>query len=553
MSSKFFSLSSSGPMASIRDKRGIAQINAFMRSPMYVVVLAVLTVVCNLLSLDLALYSCFIVVGCYIVLFGTDLLPLMPIVVLCYIAPSPSNNPGSASNTGSIFLPQNGGIYLIVLASVFAVCLLLRMFTDQELGGSAFLTKPRSLLNGMLGLCGAYLLSGVGMREYGWLSWQFLVFGGAVVLLTYVLVASQKALTNREIPFRRCMLNKKLMFTSVLALLAIYGIAGGVLGVFGKLPSQNLLFALIQCVAVVGMYYLFSGAVNWGKVPKSYLAWVGMCAGLVVLTQLLENYFSGRIFMEGTSTIDRELIYAGWGMHNNIGGMMVFMLPFPFYLACTQRRSWIYNILGTVLFLGVLISCSRISMLVGTVVYGVCTYLVLRRREERKQNLLVYAIIGGAVVLIFALFFRKLADVFALFFEELFVVSQRDNLVSYGFKQYLANPVFGGSFFPQGEYVPWDWSTSESFSAFFPPRWHNTIIQMLASCGVVGLVAYLLHRYQTVKLVLTSRTKEKLFIGLHLLALTTCSLMDCHFFNVGPVLFYSMALAFAENIQESTV
>ena len=29
--------------------------------------------------------------------------------------------------------------------------------------------------------------------------------------------------------------------------------------------------------------------------------------------------------------------------------------------------------------------------------------------------------------------------------------------------------------------------------------------------------------------------------------LLLCSLLDCHFFNIGPVLFYAMALAFTEN------
>ena len=43
---------------------------------------------------------------------------------------------------------------------------------------------------------------------------------------------------------------------------------------------------------------------------------------------------------------------------------------------------------------------------------------------------------------------------------------------------------------------------------------------------------------------------EKSFIGLSILVLLLTSLLDCHFFNIGPVLFYSMALAFAEKINE---
>ena len=39
--------------------------------------------------------------------------------------------------------------------------------------------------------------------------------------------------------------------------------------------------------------------------------------------------------------------------------------------------------------------------------------------------------------------------------------------------------------------------------------------------------------------------------NLSVMALLLASLLDCHFFNVGPVLFYSMALAYAEKIERS--
>ena len=552
-SDQFFSLSSSGPMRRIRDNGTVSKINAFMRTPAYVITLAVLTVICNLLSLDLYIYTIFIATAVFITLFGIDLLPLMPIVILCYIAPSPSNNPGSANNKGSIFYFENGGLYLIFLISILVLCLLFRLLTDREIGGRAFLTKNRKLLNGMLILGASYLLSGIGMKEYGSASWRALLFGLAVFALVYLLNVANKLLSTEGAKLKDCILDKKLLIFGVSGLLLVYALAGALLGQFGTLPSKNLLFALIQCVAVMVMYFLFSGTVKWNETPKHYLAWVGTCAGLVVLPQLLENYVSGRVFMEGTGTMDRELIFAGWGMHNNIGGMMAFMLPFPFYLALTRKRSWIYNILGTVLMLGVVASCSRTSMLVAAVIYCICAVMLLRRKEERKANLLVYGIIAGAVLLFCVIFFRKLMEVFALFFEELFIMSERDNLIGFGFKQYQNHPIFGGSFFPQGEYVPWDWSTSEAFTSFFPPRWHNTIIQMLASCGIVGLVCYLVHRFQTTKLLLTDRSIEKRFIFLFVISLTVCSLMDCHFFNVGPVLFYSMALAFAENIEQSKV
>jgi len=81
---------------------------------------------------------------------------------------------------------------------------------------------------------------------------------------------------------------------------------------------------------------------------------------------------------------------------------------------------------------------------------------------------------------------------------------------------------------------------------FFPPRWHNTVIQILASCGIVGFAAYSFHRLQTLYLFFHRFQGKKTFALISMLTLLVTSMVDCHFFNVGPVLIYSAILAFVE-------
>lgn len=464
-----------------RLRQNTASFDRWIRSPWYVLTLAVLTAVSNLLGLDLGLYTLFMGLCIFISLLSSDLLPLMPILILCYVSPSRENNPGRYP--GSIFYPLNGGIYLGLLLALFLACLVWRLTKDPDLGGRKFLQAERRLLPSMLFLGASYLLSGIGMDEYF------------------------------------------------------------------SLMGQNLVFAVIQCFAVLGLYWLFTGAVRWEQAPRGYLAWTGLAVGFVVLVQLLENYLSGRIFEDGT--INRELIATGWGMHNNVGCMMAMMMPFGFYLAGQSKRGWLFNVLGTLLFLGVLLSCSRGSILMAGIAYCLCAFLLLKGPESRKQNLRVYLIALGAVAVAVVVLLPKLLGVFRLFISQLGNVSQRDNLLYYGICQFLGEPVFGGSFFPQGSYVPWDWANLDAFSSFFPPRWHNTLVQMLASCGTVGITAYLIHRGQTVKLFWKRRSAEHTFLAISLGVLLCAGLLDCHFFNVGPVLFYSMSLAFAEKIPEA--
>ena len=466
-----------GRLAELRQRKGLQRFDGWLHSPWYILTLGLMSAVSALFGLDLGLYVLFMGLGIYVSLLGSDLLPLMLVFILCYVSPSRENNPGRYPN--SIFYPQNGGIFLLLLLGLFVGCLILRLCLDRELGGKRFLKEERCLMPSMLLLGTSYLLSGVGMQGYF------------------------------------------------------------------SLMGRNLVFALIQFFAVFALYYLFTGGVRWDRAPRGYLAWIGLAVGFVVLVQLAENYLSGRIFEDGT--LDRELIATGWGMHNNIGGIMAMMMPFAFYLAA-GKRGWIFNLLGTVLMLGVLLSCSRTSMFMGVLAYCLCAVLLLKNKDSRRSNLRVYLIALGAVLLAGAVLLPKLLGVFGRFLSQLGSISQRDNLLYYGICQFLSEPVFGGSFFPQGSYVPWDWANLEAFSSFFPPRWHNTLVQMLASCGTVGITAYLIHRYQTVKLFLKRRSRENDFIAISLGVLLCAGLLDCHFFNVGPVLFYSMALAFAEKL-----
>ena len=62
-------------------------------------------------------------------------------------------------------------------------------------------------------------------------------------------------------------------------------------------------------------------------------------------------------------------------------------------------------------------------------------------------------------------------------------------------------------------------------------------------------IEYSVHRLQTIGMFWQKRHSDVVFIGFSVLALLIMSLLDCHFFNIGPTLFYSVALAFAEHLE----
>lgn len=450
----------------------IDKLNSFLATPQYVMLIMLLAAASNLFALELGVYTVFAGIIVYVCLFGQDLLPLMPVFVCCYLAPSVANNPGH--NDESIFFPAHGGIWLIVLAVLMVIAAVIRVVRDRE----AFFRRRYALLPGLLALLGAYLLSGIGSAAYP-----------------------------------------------------------------AAFP-ENTVFALIQGGSFLIPYFLLSGGVDWKRTRKDYFAWVGFGSGCLLLLQILWIYLTNHVIIDGI--IHRGQIYTGWGMHNNLGGMLAMMIPFAFYLATKYRRGWIGTVAGSAFLVGVLLTCSRTSIVAGTAIYLMCVFLMLYYARNRRHNTIALVSVIIVVLLILVLFHRFLLRLFSDLLRIGLDPSSRDIIFQEGLALFRQAPLFGSSFFSPG-YTPWDWSTVEAFSAFFPPRWHNTVVQLLASCGIAGLLAYLYHRFQTVRLFLRRRSKETVFISCSVAVLLICSLFDCHLFNVGPALFYAMALAFGEN------
>ena len=314
--------------------------------------------------------------------------------------------------------------------------------------------------------------------------------------------------------------------------------------------GKNFPFALAQSTAILLPYWLFSGGIHWKTLRKDYLAWIGFCTGGVLCLQIIWIYCSGTVVVEGV--INRDFIYTGWGIHNNLGFLLAMMIPFAFSLAAQYRRGWIGTVVGSIFLIFVLLTCSRSSILGGCLVYGLCVFFMLHYAKNRRHNSIALITVAIASVLITLLFHKPLYRLFSDLLRIGMDPSHRDIVYAEGMKLFAAKPILGNSFFSPG-YLPWDWATLDSFSGIFPPRWHNTVVQLLASCGIVGLAAYGFHRWQTVRLFLSKPNKETTFLGCSMLVLLVCSLLDCHFFNIAPALIYSMILAVAEFSQTDTI
>ncbi len=472
----------------IKNSNIIQTLTKFCSSIWAIALLGGITILTNFLGLELALYSFVAIYVIFVCLFCDDLLPIICLFGFCYVSPSYGENPGQT--TTSVFY-NTTGVAVVIIAIVCTIAILTRIGLDPNIGFKKLFTCKRALMWGILAIGIAYLLSGIGSESYG--------------------------------------------------------------EVFGK----NLLFAFIQFMSFFIIYFIFSASINWSKVIKDYLSWLVIILSVVVMFELGYIYCTQNVIQNGT--ILRGKLSNGWGTYNNIGAMIVLGIPFAFYLACTKKHTYLYLILATILLVGVMLSCSRSSMLGGMVIYLISLIVTFIKADNKKWFRISTGILVGVGVIVGIIFFDKILEIFknvptivkpsdgGLSFND----SGRFEIYKNGLLAFVNNPIFGQTFYPIN-YNLYDHATLDSFSAFFPPRWHNTIVQLLASCGIVGMLAYGYHRYQTIKLFIKKPTLYKSFIALSILSLLAMSMLDCHMFNIGPVLIYIIMLTFAEYTPDTT-
>ena len=175
----------------LREAEPIATINRIIGSPLGVCLLGLLTFLSFAFSAEVVFYTFVVIYTIYVGIFTKDLKPLMPLFVLCYIAPSAINNPGK--NANGIFFGSTA-LYLGTILSVAVLVLFVRIVFDRQMGLLRLLGTKRTLLPGMLALGASYFLSGILHPQYAEYAKNNLIFAtiqfASVFLLYYIFSAT---------------------------------------------------------------------------------------------------------------------------------------------------------------------------------------------------------------------------------------------------------------------------------------------------------------------------------------------------------------------------
>ncbi len=476
--------------------RAVQALRAFLHSAFFPLSVVVLMVLGNLFSLELPVFYLYLLLGFTAILFDDDLKPVVPIVICSYLTLSPRNNPAVHSTINghgwepSVFYDPAFVLQLSFILAVAAVLIIGRLAVIFMRGEKK---KLPMLAFGFAALGIAYLLAGLFSNYYGF---------------------------------------------------------------------RTVLFGFTEIAALCGLYFLFYYGIDWANTKKEEFALLLTLVGCGVVfevfgmylqpisagskTTIIEEMLSGKY-------VDRGLLITGWGMYNNVGCVLAMCAPAPFLLATKKKHGWLYVIAAFFIFAGLVLSQSRGSMLFGGVVFltAIVLMAVFGKGSPRIKNAVTVgafalaAIVAVVSALCIPALREKVLGIFNSVFSAGFGNNGRFEIYESGIDYFKRYPFFGAGWYGVDFSVVDRWGELPE-SAFLPPRYHDTYIQLLASGGIFALACYLLHRAETLVMFFRKPSLTKTFLFLSVAALILTSVTDCHFFNLGPGLIYGMLLVYAE-------
>lgn len=311
--------------------------------------------------------------------------------------------------------------------------------------------------------------------------------------------------------------------------------------------TKTLLFALLEAVCLCLTYFYLYYTVDWSKRKVDDCAKVLTVVGCGMVVEVISMYFNQAVIDSlQNGTFSRGMLRCGWGVYNNVGCVMAMLTPAPFYYACTKRNGWLYSLLGCLFAIAICLTQSRGSILFGFIVFAGCVVYTVcySKGKQRRNNLIVFGAVLAVTVAVCAILFDKVLVVFGSVISAGTSSSGRLEIYKNGLEQFTQAPIFGLGWYAS-ELVD-VYIHGGVHGTFLAPRYHNTIVQLLATCGSVGLLAYLYHRYQTLRLLWKNRSPSVVVIFASIASLIGTSLLDCNMFNFGPGLIYGVLLVCAE-------
>ena len=275
-------------------------------------------------------------------------------------------------------------------------------------------------------------------------------------------------------------------------------------------PGNTVLKVLIPVgvhLALLGLYcilYKAGGPKLKDTINKAIIALAGLIVAEMMIYFTRQNDVVYSIIMKSMSL--------GWAITNSVAVILAMAVPLCFYIAKDKKIQLPYMLLATIFYAFIFLTNCRSMIVAGTAIYLICIVLsfIFLNRWQSLVHLLLFA--GVA--------FMAINKVFNQIFNQFLTMGLSDNgrmeLWNYYLGEFKEHPIFGMGFY-----------TDAKYQIDGMVRAHNTIIQIVASMGIIGILGAIPYYFQRYSLFVIKPTMYKLFAFVAYLAMVGYGLVDC--------------------------
>ena len=208
--------------------------------------------------------------------------------------------------------------------------------------------------------------------------------------------------------------------------------------------------------------------------------------GLLIVLEILIYY----VF--DVKPKDAGVIHLGWAISNSVALVLLLVYPFGFYLYLKTEgyKSYIYLALALIEYIGILATTSRGATIFGSIelVATVIGTLILAKGKKKKEYLYITLALILCGIFVAIVGRSYLIKIYNVIFEDGLRDSGRFELYREAISCFFEYPIVGVGI----DYVG---NTAKLNNASGIYMFHDTILQIVACLGGVGLLAYLYYYF----------------------------------------------------------
>ncbi len=322
-------------------------------------------------------------------------------------------------------------------------------------------------------------------------------------------------------------------------LLCVAFLTGGIFNEYYNLRNFGYVFVMVA--GLFGCYAFFAFTMQKREDNLVYLARV--CAVFICITALevLEIYIRKYEWGTPLNAEWRQQLSFGWSVCTMVSEMMVFLLPAVFYLICKEKYGCYYWIVVAVVFAAAFFVFARNALLCWGIVTICGAILSCFLGNNKKINRWIVCSLTAAGILLLILLLSTGALQSLLVYFKQIKLGDNGRLVIWEkhLELFKENPINGVGFEAYRTLIQGKASKA-----------HNNVLQMLTSTGIIGFALYLVHRVQTIYLIVKKTTEGRIFIGGCIGAAVVISVLSSTFFMPYFMIYYSIILLSLEKTED---